>query len=159
MGVSIITIEGSDTNRIRHILRVLNVYGIPAVVVLDKGAEKTCNDLVGYGADGELPNLRKVHLLSEGTFETYVPIEIAVDIMNERFDGDEIEVNDIDPSKDRLHEFEKAIYQRKNITARFEFFKVQFGQLVGERMVKDGCPLHPHISAVIDDVKEIAQEI
>ena len=157
LGVSIITVGGSDTHLIEHILRVLNVYGIPAVVVLDKDAKKTFNDLNGYGPGGELPILRKVHLLSEGTFETYIPMKIAIDIMNERFDGEQITDQDINVHKDRLHEFEKAIYQRKNITARFEFFKVQFGQLVGERMVKEHCKLHPHIAAVIEDVKNIAE--
>lgn len=159
LGVSIITVGGSDTQSIKHILRVLNVYGIPAVVVLDGDAKKSYDDFSGYGPGGELPNLRKVHLLADGTFETYIPIQIAVDIMNERFDGEQIKVGDIDRNKDRLDEFEKALYLRKNMTARFEFFKVQFGQLVGARMVKDGCQLHPHIAAAIEDVKAIAEEI
>lgn len=129
LGVSIITADASDTHRIRHILRVLNVYDIPAVVVLDKDAEKTYDDLKGYGPGGELPNLRNVHLLPQGTFETYIPLPIALEVINTRFDGEEIIDAHIDLDKDRLEEFQKALYQHKSITARFEFFKVQFGQL------------------------------
>ena len=159
LGVSIITAEGSDTHRMRHILRVLNVYDIPAVIVLDKDAEKTYDDLKGYGPGGELPNLRKVHLLSQGTFETYIPLPIALEVINDRFDGDEITEEHIDLSKDRLKEFGKTLHAHKGITARFEFFKVQFGQLVGEKMVKQGCTLHDEIAAVIEDVKSIAEEV
>ncbi|MDA1054704.1 MAG: hypothetical protein O3C40_30115 [Planctomycetota bacterium] len=159
LGVSIISAEGSDFQKIRRHLMVLKVYDIPAVVVLDKDAQKAYDDLKGYGPNGELPNLRKVHLLSEGTFETYIPLEIALAVINENYPGEEIIPGDIDLAKKRIGEFQRLIYEKKGAASRFEHFKVQFGQLVGERMVSIGCALHPEIKEVIETVKSIAEAV
>jgi len=78
LGVSIIDAEGSDFDRIKRLLIVLNVYGIPSVVVLDKDAAKTAEDLARYGRGGPIACLRNVHALTEGKFETYIPLDVAV---------------------------------------------------------------------------------
>jgi hypothetical protein len=97
--------------------------------------------------------------LSEGTFETYIPLEIALAVINENYPGEEILPGDINTAKKRVDEFQRLIYQKKGVAARFEHFKVQFGQLVGERMLSTGCALHPEIKEVIETVKSIAEAV
>jgi putative ATP-dependent endonuclease of OLD family len=158
LGVSIISVGGSDKHLIGHHLRVLRAYDIPAVVVLDSDAQKTYDDLSKYGQGGEFPNLRTVHLLSKGTFETYVPLDIAIDVINDHYGGEPVVAADIDESKDRIGEFSRVIYQKKGLSARFEHFKVQFGQLVGAKMAERGSRLDAEIVDVIDSVRAIAVE-
>jgi hypothetical protein len=159
LGVSIISVGGSDFQKIRQHLMVLNVYDIPAVVVLDKDARKTYDDLKGYGPKGELPNLRRTHLLSKGTFETYIPLDIALAVINESYPRSEIRPEDINLEKDRVDEFRRLIYEKKGELSRFEHFKVEFGQLVGARMVSSGCTLDSEIKEVIETVKSIAEAV
>jgi predicted ATP-dependent endonuclease of OLD family len=159
LGVSIVPAEGSDYQKIRRILLVLKLYDIPAVVVLDRDAEKTARDLQGYGPGGELPNLRKVFLLEEGSFEAYIPLEIAVDVINARLPGETITCDEIDPEKNREKEFRRLIYEKKGPGARFEHLKVEFGELFGKEMVKRGVEVPPELNGVLDEVKRIAEEV
>ena len=159
LGVSIVPADGSDLQKIRRILLVLAVYDIPAVVALDRDAAKTANDLQGYGPGGELPNLRRVFRLQEGSFEAYIPLGIALDVINERYQGETITCDDIDLQKDRQKEFEKAIYQKKERGARFEHFKVEFGELAGKEMERRGVQVPPEVRAILDEVKGIAEEV
>ena len=159
LGVSIIPAGGSDFRKIKQILLVLRVYGIPAVVVLDGDAEKTAEDLQGFGPGGELPNLRKVFLLKKGSFEAYIPLEIAVHVINERFQGEEITCDDIDLQKDREKEFRRVMYDKKGLGVRFDHFKVEFGELIGKEMEKRRAQVPPEMKAVLDQVKAIAEEV
>ncbi len=159
LGVSVISAEGSDFDRIKRLLLVLNVYGIPAVVVLDGDAAKTAEDLRRFGPGGSLGCLRKVFLLREGKFESYIPLDVAVAVMNERFpEGAAISESDIDRSKDREREFQRVLYLKKP-GVRFEHFKVEFGELVGRRMSDASCALHSEISGIIEFVSSVAQEV
>ncbi len=159
LGVSIINAEGSDFDRIKRLLMVLELYDIPSIVVLDKDATKCADDLRRFGPDGPLPNLRKVILLERGTFETYIPLDIAIDVINERFEGEEITVEDIDQSKNREKEFQRVLYEKKEPGARFEHFKVEFGELVGRRMYDRKAELPSEIKMVCDEVARLAAEV
>ncbi len=159
LGISIIDAEGCDFQRIRRLLLVLGVYEIPAIVVLDRDAEKTATELEAYGPGGELANLRGVHLLKKGTFESYIPLDVALDVINQRYEGQAILPEEVDLQKDRLKEFQRLIYQKKGLGARFEHFKVEFGELVGRRMQDAGFPVPPDILAIIDQARAIATEV
>jgi len=155
LGISIISAEGSDFDRIKRLLLVLDRYEIPSVVVLDKDAAKTARDLERFSPDGPIRCLKKVYLLQEGKFESYIPLEIAVSVINERFDGDKILPSDIDLAKDREGEFRRLLYEKKP-GARFEHFKVEFGQLVGQRMQELKVPLHNEIRQIVNEVAALA---
>lgn len=159
LGVSIINAEGSDFDKIKRLLMVLERYDIPSVVVLDKDATKCADDLRRFGTDGPLPNLKKVFLLERGTFETYIPLDIAIHVINERFEGEEITVEDIDESKNREKEFQRVLYEKKEPGARFEHFKVEFGELVGRRMCELKQELHPEIKTICDEVARLADKV
>lgn len=160
LGISIIDAGGSNFQKIRQLLMVLNVYDIPSIVVLDQDAAKTAADLKRYGPGGKLPNLRSVHLLKEGTFETYLPLDVAVEVINDKHAGGEkIMVSDIDEAKNREAELERVLYAKKGSGARFEHFKVEFGELVGRKMCERKMELHPEIKAICDDVARIANEV
>lgn len=159
LGISIINAEGSDFDRIKRLLMVLNLYDIPSTVVLDNDASKCADDLRRFGLDGPLPVLRQVYLLKEGTFETYIPLDIAVYVMNERFEGQEVTVEDIDRSKDREKEFQRVLYEKKKPGARFEHFKVEFGELVGRRMCELKSELPGEIKTICDEVARLAAEV
>ena len=78
--------------------------------------------------------------------------------MNERFvEGDEILVDDIDRKKDREAEFQRVLYQRKGQGARFEYFKVEFGQLVGQRMRQQAVTLPSEIETIVNQVAALAK--
>lgn len=158
LGISIISAGGSDTEIFRKILAVLNVYGIPSVAILDKDAKKAADDLRRYVGGDELPCLRKVFLLAHGTFEMYIPLDIAIETINARFpDGEDLEEQDFDSSKNRENEFSRLLHEKKP-GARFDHFKVEFGELAGRAMVERKISLDPEIAAIIDTVASIANE-
>lgn len=156
LGISIIDAEGSDFQKIKRLLLVLNVYGISSLVVLDKDAQKTAEDLQRFISGRTLNCLKKVYVLQQGKFETYLPLDIAVAVINERFEGAPVSEEDIDPSKDRENEFHRVIYEKKGLGARVEHFKVEFGELVGRRMVELKRELPAEIQTIVDDAAKLA---
>jgi|GEM_PF-935045 len=160
LGISIVSAEGSNFDRIRRLLLVLNEYDIPSVVVLDKDAAETGKDLNRLIENKTMPCLQRVFVLKEGKFETYIPLDIAVAVINERFlDGDAISATDIDQTKDREREFERVIYEKKGVGARFEHFKVQFGELAGKKMSEAGAPLPRELEEIVKEVGVMASAV
>ncbi|HUW83073.1 MAG TPA: AAA family ATPase [Phycisphaerae bacterium] len=159
LGISIISAEGSDFQKIKSLLLVLNRYDIPAFVVLDKNAEQTKEELDRYGQGGPLPCLRGVFVLSEGSFEACVPLDVAVAVINENFPGEAVRVEDIDPRRDRGGEFQRVLYEKKGPGARFEYFKVKFGHLVGHKMLEEERELPEELRRIVDAVAAVANEV
>ncbi|HUU85668.1 MAG TPA: hypothetical protein VM243_19390 [Phycisphaerae bacterium] len=77
--------------------------------------------------------------------------------MNEHFEGEQIAVEDIDAEKDREKEFQRVLYEKKGMGARFEHFKVEFGELIGRRMQEQKVALHDEIKAIVDNVAALAK--
>lgn len=75
LGTSIINMGGSDFEKAKSIVQLLKGYEIPCIVVLDKDASKTEEDLRRM-MNTELTNLKEIFCLKEGTIEDYYPVEI-----------------------------------------------------------------------------------
>jgi len=160
LGISIVNAEGSDFERIRRLLIVLNTYRIPSVVVLDSDARKAKEDLDRLIREETMPCLRKVFCLKLGQFEQYIPLEIAAKAINQLYpDGKEVRVEDFDAGAKRVGELNRVVYAKKGPGVRIEYFKVRFGERAGRLMLDSGCLLPPEIQEIVAEVKAIATEI
>jgi predicted ATP-dependent endonuclease of OLD family len=74
LGIAIIKANGSDFGKIRNICKLLYSYDIKCVVVLDRDAQKTADDL--KRCKTEIKNIEDIFVLKNGTIEDYYPIEI-----------------------------------------------------------------------------------
>jgi putative ATP-dependent endonuclease of the OLD family len=115
LGIAIIKMGGSDYPKVRGICSLLKSYDIPCVVVLDKDAQQTSDDLLRQPLD--LPNLKKVFVLSKGTIEDYYPTAVVAKIINEHLapttpiTAEELETEK--SGKDRLKHFGKIMHQHQ----------------------------------------------
>lgn len=157
LGISIVPANCSDSETIRSLLRVLECYGIPVIVVLDKDAQKTAEDLSRSIGAGGYRNLKQVFCLTEGQFERYIPLDLAMEIINDRYpEGELMQVTDLAAEKDREKEFQRLMFEKKGPGARFAYFKVIFGELAGKAMFEGARPLPDDFKSIIEAAHEIA---
>lgn len=160
LGIAIVNMGGSDFDRVRNIIQLLDSYEIPTVVVLDRDAKQTESDLNRMkGVD--LKHLREVFRLENGTIEDYYPEEIVAAVINSEF-SPEKEVVAVDlkgnwSGKERLNHFKKIMYEHGAGTS-IEYLKSALGR-VGTRMLKEaGVQPHNEIQNILRAVESIAHE-
>ncbi len=160
LGVSIVPANCSNESTIRSLLKVLECYRIPVVVVLDKDAEKQAANLRRSINARGYQNLKSVFCLNEGQFERYIPLDLAVDLINKRHpEGLSITISDICPEKNREAEFQRVMNEKKGPGARFQRFKVEFGELAGRAMYTSGRDIPDELRTILENVRSIATAI
>ncbi|MBT7768252.1 MAG: AAA family ATPase [Bdellovibrionales bacterium] len=160
LGTAIINMGGSDFVRARNIVQLLKGYEIPCVMVLDRDAEKTEDDLMRM-MDTTLNNLKHVFRLQEGTIEDYYPTEIIIEVINEDFSpSSPITISEIDESlsgKQNLDQYQKLMHKH-DAGSSIEYLKRALGGK-GTRLLKEkGLPVHDEIKAILEAVRQVASE-
>ncbi|MGI9306499.1 MAG: ATP-dependent nuclease [Gammaproteobacteria bacterium] len=149
LGVGIINMNGK--NNAGRIIRLLNSYGIPCVLALDKDGEQVESDLSRVmGENGEIPNLKKIFRLSKGTIEDYYPIEIIVDIINQHLKPSCLVSKDSFTGKrvnQVIHEHDVSAY-----------FKTALGLHGAKMMQKANMDVPKEIRDILNEVQKIASE-
>src|SRR3989344_49613 len=115
LGISIVNMNGSDTPKVSNTARLLSAYDIPCVVVLDRDAKSTAEDIERESKVG-LKNVRRVFCLNEGTFEDYYPLDIVAEIINENLKPQtqitEADFDNLKHGDARLKDFTKVMYEK-----------------------------------------------
>ena len=160
LGIAIINMGGSDLIKTKNIIQLLKGYDIPCVVVLDRDAQKTADDL-NRMLGNELDNLRQVFCLKNGTIEDYYPPSVVAEVINQEFSPEtpitEEELDQNWSGRDRLSGYKKIMFEHKAGDS-LEYLKSALGR-VGTRILKDkGESLHPEIAAILETVEGIARE-
>jgi len=160
LGIAIINMRGSDTNKVNNIARLLLAYDIPCIVVLDNNAKKTEED-IKREAKASLPNLRKIYRLSKGNIEDYYPLEIVADVINKELNPTTpVSVNDFDTKKhgkERLDNFKRVMHEH-GAGSSIGILKRSLG-LVGTKLMKaKRIPLDDELALIFKDVKKIVDE-
>ena len=160
LGIAIINMGGSDLIKTKNIIQLLKGYDIPCVVVLDRDAQKTADDL-NRMLGNELDNLRQVFCLKNGTIEDYYPPSVVAEVINQEFSPEtpitEEELDQNWSGRDRLSGYKKIMFEHKAGDS-LEYLKSALGR-VGTRILKDKSEsLHPEIAAILETVEGIARE-
>lgn len=160
LGIAIINMRGSDTNKVSNIARLLLAYDIPCIVVLDNNAQKTEED-IKREAKASLPNVRKIFRLSKGNIEDYYPLEIVADVINKELNPTSpVSVNDFDTEKhgkERLDNFKRVMHEH-GAGRSIGILKRSLG-LVGTKLMKaKRIPLDDELALIFKDVKKIVDE-
>ena len=160
LGIAIINMGGSDLIKTKNIIQLLKGYDIPCVVVLDRDAQKTADDL-NRMLGNELDNLRQVFCLKNGTIEDYYPPSVVAEVINQEFSPEtpitEEELDQNWSGRDRLSGYKKIMFEHKAGDS-LEYLKSALGR-VGTRILKDkGESLLPEIAAILETVEGIARE-
>ncbi|MBN2030015.1 ATP-dependent endonuclease [bacterium] len=159
LGIAIINAGGSDFQKIRNICKLLLSYEIPAVVLLDKDAKQTAEDLERC-KQKDLTNLKHIYCLTRGTIEDYYPEKIIVKVINNKLNPTPmVECGEIDMTlygKDKLNNIKKVMYEH-NCGDSIEYFKKYLG-LYGTRILRDEPQeIDNEIKAVLETVRNIAK--
>jgi hypothetical protein len=157
LGIAIINAEGSDYQKIKNIIKLLKAYEIPCVVVLDKDAQKSADDLKRLSYD----NLEKVFVLTKGTIEDYYPLEIVAQVINDTLSPEKpVTLKDFDASlsgEERLNNFKKVMHDHGCGTP-LEYLKKNLGS-IGTKILRDkGIELDKELIEIFDLVKKIASK-
>jgi predicted ATP-dependent endonuclease of OLD family len=158
LGTSIINMGGSDFQRARRIIQLLKGYEIPCIIVLDRDAKETEEELIRM-IPKPLDNLRNIFRLTEGTIEDYFPDDIIVQIINSELSPSEpLDIKEVDTSlsgKENLEQYKRLMYEH-GAGEPLEFLKRALGAQ-GSKLMRDRKKeLHPDIVAILDQVREIA---
>ena len=158
LGLSIIKMEGSDCQKARTIIRLLGAYEIPCVVVLDRDAKETAEDLV-RGIKSELSNLRNVYLLKKGTIEDYYPLEVVAEVITRECSPTKPVTADMfDASASgeaRLHNIKKIMYETTG-NSNLEYFKKSLGRVGTGLLRSKNLPIEDELQEIFRRVAEIA---
>ena len=160
LGLAIINMDGSDSVKVHKIAQLLHAYSIPCVIVLDRNAQKTADDLE-RASKASLSNIRRVFCLKKGNIEDYYPLEVVADVINQEFEPEKpVSTSDFDESlsgKERLDDFERVM--KAHITGvSLRYLKQKLGGL-GARLIKErNIPLDPELVEIFEAVREVAQE-
>lgn len=138
LGIAIINMGGSDFVKAKGIIQLLKSYDIPCVIVLDRDAQQTADDLRRMQEDA-LDNLKQVFLLQNGTIEDYYPTEIVAQVINQ-------ELSPIEPvtneelsqewsGRDRLNGYKRIMHEH-GAGDSLEYLKSAIGR-VGSRLMKE----------------------
>jgi putative ATP-dependent endonuclease of the OLD family len=160
LGISIVSMYGKGNWK--PYARVLDSYGIPFLVVLDKDGEQTERDILREQERGKLKSLKGVFRLSEGMFEDYLPLNLMADVLNEEFpQGEVVKESDFDSSKHgkaRQSNIEAVLYKKKPSDVRIEYEKIKIGVKVCKKMADAKHNLHDDYRAVFAKAKEIVEQ-
>jgi putative ATP-dependent endonuclease of OLD family len=159
LGIAIINMGGSDLIKAKNIIQLLKGYDIPCVVVLDRDAQQTADDL-NRMLGKELDNLKHVFCLSEGTIEDYYPPSIVAAVINQELSPEtlvtEEELDKDWSGKDRLNGYKRIMFEH-NAGDSLEYLKSALGR-VGTRMLKEsGETLHSEVAEIFEAVESIAR--
>ena len=160
LGIAIINMGGSDSDRASRIAKLLAAYDIPCVIVLDSDAEKTEADLKRL-AKASTPNIRQVFRLQKGAIEDYYPLDVVAQVMNDNLSPTtEITPDMFDNTKHgqaRHSDFKKVMHENGAGEA-LDFLKRLLGGQ-GTKLLKDRPePLDDEIKAIFDKVVQIVHE-
>lgn len=160
LGIAIVNMGGSDFEKARKIIQLLDSFDIPSVVVLDRDANQTADDLNRAKGRG-LKNLREVFLLQNGTIEDYYPEEIVAKVINQYLSPHtEVTPGDLSGERSgqkRLNHY-KEIMHKNGAGSSLEYLKSALGRF-GTRMLKEnGIQPHEEIQQIIRTVEEISRE-
>ena len=160
LGIAIINMNGSDFPKARTIAQLLYAYDIPCVIVLDRNAKTTADDL-NRAAAASLPNIKKVFRLQKGNIEDYYPLEIVAEVINSEFSPTQtVLASDFDAGKseqDRLDDF-RQVMKARGAGDSIGYLKTQLGGLGARLMKQRALPLDPELLEIFTRVKEIAEE-
>ena len=161
VGISIVSAGGSDAQKMLMHARILNAYGLPCIIIVDKNKaeEATTIEL------RKTTNVKAIYALKKGNFEEYLPLEIMMEVINElcqsylaecgRERVDSISKFDVDTSKPVENQLRRLVHERY-IGVRFEYLKVHLGEEVGKRMFERGLKPDGEIIEILSKAKEIA---
>ncbi len=142
------------------IAQLLHAYSIPCVIVLDRDAQRTADDL-GRLATASLSNIKAVFRLQKGNIEDYFPLEIVAEVINRQLSPTtSIAATDFDDSKsgrERLEDF-KSVMRTRGAGDSIRYLKRQLGGLGARLMKERGILLDPELVAIFEAVKTIADQ-
>ena len=160
LGIAIINMGGSDFPKAHGIVKLLGGYDIPCVVVLDRDAIKTADDLNRIKGD-QLPNLREVYCLQNGTIEDYYPPSVVAEIINRTLspstEVQEHELNGNWSGQDRLNAY-KRIMHKHEAGSSIEYLKRALGGQGTKILQEQKCDVPDEIKLILERVAEIARE-
>jgi len=138
LGIAIINMGGSDLIKAKNIIQLLKGYDIPCVVVLDRDAQQTADDLTRM-LGNELANLKEVFCLTRGTIEDYYPPSVVAEVINQEF-SPETPVTEQELDQDwsgaaRLRGYKKIMFEHKAGDS-LEYLKSALGR-IGTRILKN----------------------
>ncbi|MBT5519686.1 MAG: ATP-dependent endonuclease, partial [Rhodospirillales bacterium] len=152
MGIAIIRLDGSDTQKVSNVARLLKAYDIPCVIVLDRDAQATADDITRE-SKAELDNIKHTFVLDRGCVEDYFPLDIVADVINDRFNPENpVKVDDFDANKsgnDRLNDFKKVMWEHK-AGESIEYLKRQLGGYGTRLMMERGIDVDPEIQSIFE---------
>jgi len=161
LGISIVPAGGSDAKKMLMHARILNAYGLPCIIVVDKNKAEDAERIESQMT----PNVKAVYALKKGNFEEYLPLEIMIEVINElcqneltecgRGNVESISKFDFDMSKPVENQLRRLVHERF-VGVRFEYLKVRLGQEAGKRMVERGLKPDGEIIDILNKAREIA---
>ena len=158
LGTSIIKMEGSDLEKARNIIKLLKSYDIPCVIILDKDAHSTADDLKRE-MSSNLTNLKQVFCLKKGSIEDYYPHEIIIEVINSELSPiTPIQINEVNQTlhgKQNLNQYKKLMHDHGSGDS-IEFLKRALGGK-GSRLMKERkMILDDELQNIFNTVKELA---
>lgn len=159
MGIAIIRLDGSDTPKVRNVARLLKAYDIPCVIVLDRDAQATADDIARECKDA-LDNVKHTFVLQRGCIEDYFPLDIVADVINDKFNPNppakDTDFDAAKSGKDRLSDF-KAVMWKHNAGESLEFLKRELGGYGTNLMMERGIEVDTEIRSIFEAVKKIVE--
>lgn len=161
LGIAIINMRGSDSDRVRNTVRLLQAYDIPCVIVLDKDAEETASNMKRESKiPNGLNNIRRIFCFKKGSIEDYYPLDIVAEVINRELKPKrKILASDFDASKhgnERLNNFSDVMF--KNGAGSSVGYLKRYIGLTGTKLMKERRLCVPdELKVIFDEVTKIAQ--
>ena len=159
LGIAIINLRGSNSDRVRNTAKLLSAYDIPCVIVLDQDAKRTAED-IERERERELKNVKRVFILSQGSIEDYYPLEIVAEVINRELKPKQnILASDFDKAKhgkERLNDFARVMYEKGAGSAK-GYLKRWLGSTGTKLMKEKGIPVPRELKEIFDEVVKIVK--
>ncbi len=160
LGIAIINMGGSDFIKAQGIIKLLGGYDIPCVIVLDRDAQVTADDLTRVKGM-QLSNLKEVYCLANGTIEDYYPTSVVAEVINRYLSP----TNDVLPEeldgewsgKERLDVYKRIMHEHE-AGSSIEYLKSALGGYGTKILQEQGSKVHVEIQVILNRVAEIAAE-
>ena len=149
-GITIVDMKGSDKEKTKTQLKLLECYGIPCVVMLDNDAQECCTELNSLMEKNLIPDLKAVIRLEKGSIEDYYPRDIIMQVMREKYN--------VTIPKSAVREGSSV----KDLRGIFHdnkcgpFVKTRFGRHCANLMKQENIEVPKQIRDIIVQVVEIA---